>query len=721
MSFLMPFYIAGLAALSLPILFHLIRRRPKGQLAFSSLMFLRPSPPRLTRRSRLDHLLLLFLRALALCLLALAFARPFLREAAELDVATGRGRRVAVVVDTSASMRRGDLWTQTIRRVDETLDELGPIDQVALFAFDTRVRSLVDFDEGIGSAPERRAAIVRSRLGEVAPTWAATDLGNSLVTVADALEGFNDTRALDAALEIVLVSDLQEGSRLDELQAYEWPADVRLTVKTVALPGRTNAGVALRAGTEEPFAGERHRARVINDAESSREHFQLRWAAPDGTPVGKAISVYVPPGQSRVIPVPRPEQDSKADRLVLSGDDHDFDNTFYFVPRRLEKVAVTYVGRDAADDPQAMRYYLSRALDASHRYEVSITQSSPEDALQAGVDQDARLIVVTEAANEDLQRRLRRYVSTGGTVLYVLKDAMSARALDGIMSAEEVPPGDRLDAREANTVDYAMLSEIDFAHPLFASFADPRFNDFTKIRFWKHRQVDVPERSTRKVLARFDNGDPALFEHRHGQGRLLVLTSGWHPSDSQLALSTKFVPLLGGMLEEWGGDQALDRPSYEVLAEVVLPGSRAKTAERSLNPGGAAGGSSRDDRPARTILRPDGSEVKLAADARAFTETSEPGIYRLVAGERGRRFAVNVAADESKTAPLEVAQLEQFGVRLRTQTEEGERSQQLRDLELEGRQKLWRWLIAGALGVLILETWLAGLLSRPRREPAESE
>ncbi len=90
MSFLMPFYIAGLAALSLPILFHLIRRVPKGQLPFSSLMFLRPSPPRLTRRSRLDHLLLLFLRALALCLLALAFARPFLREVAELDVARGR-------------------------------------------------------------------------------------------------------------------------------------------------------------------------------------------------------------------------------------------------------------------------------------------------------------------------------------------------------------------------------------------------------------------------------------------------------------------------------------------------------------------------------------------------------------------------------------------------------------------------------------------------------
>ena len=78
MGLLTPLYLAGLAALSLPVLLHLIRRTPRGRQAFSSLMFLSPSPPRLTRRSRLDHLLLLVLRLTALALLAFAFARPFL-------------------------------------------------------------------------------------------------------------------------------------------------------------------------------------------------------------------------------------------------------------------------------------------------------------------------------------------------------------------------------------------------------------------------------------------------------------------------------------------------------------------------------------------------------------------------------------------------------------------------------------------------------------------
>ena len=80
MSFLAPLYVAGALAIGLPILFHLIQRRPRGEKTFSSLMFLSASPPRLTRRSRLDNLLLLLLRAAALILIASAFARPFLRS-----------------------------------------------------------------------------------------------------------------------------------------------------------------------------------------------------------------------------------------------------------------------------------------------------------------------------------------------------------------------------------------------------------------------------------------------------------------------------------------------------------------------------------------------------------------------------------------------------------------------------------------------------------------
>src|SRR6185436_3522443 len=101
--------------------------------------------------------------------------------------------------------------------------------------------------------------------------------------------------------------------------------------------------------------------------------------------------------------------------------------------------------------------------------------------------------------------------------------------IDGV-SLDEAPGGN-----------YAMLGQIDFEHPLFAPFAEPRFSDFTKIQFWKHRRLNLDRMPSAKVLARFDDGVPALAQIPVGQGSLLVLTAGWHRTDSQLALSSKFV------------------------------------------------------------------------------------------------------------------------------------------------------------------------------------
>ncbi len=41
------------------------------------------------------------------------------------------------------------------------------------------------------------------------------------------------------------------------------------------------------------------------------------------------------------------------------------------------------------------------------------------------------------------------------------------------------------------------------------------------------------------------------------------------------------------------------------------------------------------------------------------------------------------------------------------------------NVELEGRQKLWRWVILAALAFLAVETWLAGRLARTRRASEE--
>ena len=80
MSFLAPLFLLGGLAIALPVVFHLVRRSSREKLVFSSLMFLKPTPPRMTRRNRLENVFLLLLRCLVICMLSLGFARPFFQK-----------------------------------------------------------------------------------------------------------------------------------------------------------------------------------------------------------------------------------------------------------------------------------------------------------------------------------------------------------------------------------------------------------------------------------------------------------------------------------------------------------------------------------------------------------------------------------------------------------------------------------------------------------------
>jgi hypothetical protein len=235
MGVLAPLYLAGLAALSLPLILHLVRRTPTGRQNFSSLMFLLPSPPRLTRRSRLDQILLLLLRLAVLALLAFAFARPFLRETATLALADLPARRVAILLDASASMRRADLWQQAIDAIEREIADLNPHDEVALYTFGQQLRTVVGFESASADAEQSRGEIVRQAARKLRPTWEATNLGVALSSLAAELDATKDVKQSAAQPQIIVISDFQASSRLEGLQGYEWPKEVQVITRPLAV------------------------------------------------------------------------------------------------------------------------------------------------------------------------------------------------------------------------------------------------------------------------------------------------------------------------------------------------------------------------------------------------------------------------------------------------------------------------------------------------------
>ncbi len=693
MSFLAPLFLLGALAIGLPVVFHLIRRSSREQVQFSSLMFLQPSPPRVTKRSRLEHLLLLLLRCIVICLLALGFARPFFQKPMLANSLPETGRKVILLIDTSASMRREGVWAAAVDKAGEVLRKLSPADQVAVFTFDSQVRQLVSFDQWSAMNAGERATLAAGRVAQSSPSWAGTQLGTALITAAEAFtEADKQSRNL-APQRIVLITDLQEGSRLDGLQGYDWPRGMDVQIERIPARRPTNAGLQWVAETDEAAKATTNagtRIRVSNSANAQREQFQLHW---EGVAAALPLDIYVPPGQSRIIGAPKLPNNTVGEQLVLTGDDDTFDNSVYLLRPKAEQISVLFAGNEVETDPAQPLFYLKRAFQQTRQQQVEIVARPGTTDFAPAELAKARLLIATDRLPENQFAAAQAFVGGGGTLLFAAKTAAAAETIGRLAGV------DGLSGDEITATNYAMLSLIEFGHPLFAPFSDPRYNDFTKIHFWKYRRLDTTRLPDARVLARFDSGDPALVEIPKGKGRLLVLTSGWQPADSQLALSSKFVPLLYSILDLAGGIHA-QVTQFQVGQTVDL-------TPFGVTPSGSS---------ASTVVKPDGSKVGLAAGETKFSQTDQPGIYTVASTQPPGRFAVNLDPAESRTAPLPIDQLERLGVPLKPRevewAKQAEHKQQLHAAELENQQKLWRWLTLAAVVVLLVETWLAGWLTR---------
>jgi hypothetical protein len=693
MNFLTPLFLLGALAVAGPILYHLVRRATRERVPFSSLLFLEPSPPRVSQRHRVDHWLLLLLRCLALLVLALGFARPFLPESPAADPTANPPRRIVVLLDRSASMRREGLWEDARARVRALLERAAPSDQVALVAFDRSVETLVDFRAWNQAAPGERRTLAEGRLAALQPGWASTQLGRALAFAAELLAENEPGRA-PGPRQIVLVSDLQEGSRLESLQAFEWPRGIELLLEPVAARTTTNAGLQLLTdateGARTPEA--KVRVRVSNAAGSRQERFSLTWRRPgvtpgaDGPAVGEAVEAYVPPGQTRTFALARPAGAIGDERLVLSGDEDAFDNTLHWIAPVQERPLVLWVGAEPPEDPAQPLFFLRRAFAETPRVAVRVETRPPAVPLAAADLAAARLTFASALAGNE--ETLRAAVTDGGTVVVLLRGAGigESEALGRLAGTPAVP------LREARADRPALWAEVDFGHPLLAPFTDARFSDFSRIRVWRHRELDPAALPGARVLIRLDSGHPLLVEVPRGRGRLLLWTSGWHPADSQLALSSKFVPLLWSLLEASGGAGGFNA-QYAVGDPVTLPVAQAAGPVRG--PGG---------------------ENLSVTPGQPFTGAAAPGVYTVGTGATALRLAVNVDPAESRTAPLGGDELERLGVpvtRASVAPAAPVTPATLLGAEAEGRQKLWRWLVAAALLVLLAETFIAGRAIRP--------
>lgn len=429
--------------------------------------------------------------------------------------------------------------------------------------------------------------------------------------------------------------------------------------------------MTLAAREDERSADALVRIRLSNTRDSQLRDFTLAW---QNAPKSDAITAQLPPGASRILTAP--PNSTNATTLTLRGDAHEFDNRVFIAPPQPRAVRIHFLGKDAArDEASSPLYYLARALQPTATLAPVLTA---DEKLPAQLP-DILFITGTAPAEG-----LRDYIERGGFLVTVPSDASLLKPLTGIDLTVTADTSD----------EYRMLAEVKTDHPLLKPFADPKLRDFTKLRFWKHRIIrdaGTPARNSGlETLATFDNGRPAILAARIGKGTLIVLASGWHPGDSQLALSTKFVPLLYGWLAAAGFRHD---PAATLLVGDALP---------------------LDATQAHIITDPENQTHSLKP-GETFT-TTQIGLHKVQNATHTQTLAVNLPPDEGRVLPLDPQKLAEHGIKLSnvsdTSTASATTNQRLTATDTEQRQNLWWRFLVALLAVLLLETAIAGR-SRP--------
>jgi hypothetical protein len=431
--------------------------------------------------------------------------------------------------------------------------------------------------------------------------------------------------------------------------------------------------------------------RVTNTPHATQDQFRLHWGdeGPD-TATGESADIYVVPGQSALATALRPVDPNRSCVVRLTGDAHDFDNRVYLAPAVSSPIDILYLGRDAPEDPQGLHYYLRRAYQSNGRFQARVTARAGTAALDPAALRGAHLVVIAEALSAANTELLRRALDQGQKAWLVLPPTGMDETLGGLI-------GRVVSSEEKRTEPYAMLERLDFGHALLQPFAEPHLGDFTRVHIWSYCRLDPERLADTRVLAWFDTRDPAWLEAQVGRGALLIWTPSWRPEHSDLAFSSKFVPLLHSILE-YGGALAT-RTAQVRVGDAVPVSHRPAAADRTVR-----------------ITRPDQTIAVLDSGQTTYTQTDLPGLYRVESDSASRSFAVNLSPRESRTQPLHDSDLEAIGVNMtasaRDTAAKREAVPRAHRAQMEASQRIGQKLLAAAMLVLLVEIGMGAWLAR---------
>jgi hypothetical protein len=689
MGFLAPWFLGGLAALGLPVFVHLLRKQTTLPRPVSSLMFFEQGKQSSVRHRRLRYLLLFALRFALVLLLAVAFARPYLRHK---SVAV-RDKLLLVAVDNSFSMNATAGAANSLR-LDEAkrgaLDVLahrgvGQNAQVIALGSAMQVLTQPTTDAG-----ELRAAVESIAPGDGHATFG--ELGRGMRAMAETVH---------RPIELDLFSDMQQANMPGNFADMVMPGNVQLVLHRVGpAQGVANWNVeSVQAPTQLTDTKKARVVAVIAGHGTPKAEKTVQLVVNGGVIATKKIDVPadgratvvfdgldVPYGESRC--AVRIDRTGGGDALAV-------DDASNFAVKRAdpERILFVHQGSDARSP-----LYFGAALESAAQASFVLQAITPEQA--ADVDPAKYAYVVLSDVSSlpsILENSLVRNVEQGGNVLVSLgtSEARGERIPVFGGSAGEGHYYSR------SGEGYAVTAAVDAAHPAMKDV-----DGFAGVKFFYAAAVDAAAGGHESdVVARLADGSPLVLDRQMGEGHVMVFASGFDNVTNDLPLNPAFVVFV-------------DRTTRYLSGKERTGGARVVDSYLQLR---NAENSSATSKSTVGLIGPDGRRplsLGEAAAAQTF-QLAHAGFYQVrFANGRDELIAVNADPRES-----DLTVIPDDVLKLWAGADDGSANATTADSEAtadaaKDASVLWWWIMLVLAIAAVGETFLASRYLGTQREQA---
>ncbi|MCZ6634752.1 MAG: VWA domain-containing protein, partial [bacterium] len=645
---------------------------------FSSLMFVPNRRREVIELQRVQHPLLMLLRMVLLLILALAFTRPYWKIFLEGETPEFVSRLHVILLDTSLSMKTKGVLEAAKGRAQEILNDLPEGDRVGVVTFgrSTRVLApLFDPERIVGSVSDAQGAVRAAQA-----TWEDTDYETGLQTAERLLK---EAGGEDVQRIVHLISDFQEAGMPHETSGWRLATDIELKAVVVASKGQSNYAVQALAVQPVGDGQLQIRARVKNWMGGKDRAVRVDLVVGAQVVASRALTVL--PGHASQVrfTLPWDGETAVGGFVTLEADDLEADNRRYFAFNSPRK----YTGILIRSSVRGERWPYDRLVQAAVPKDADLPwQLTSVSSSQPDIDLSDEMVLSGAPLGNGAADRLRKYAEGGGKLLLILHRGAKTDGVNRLLEGTGVQLGEPY-VQKADPGVFESLSWVDFEHRIFHPFRGPRFNDFSAVRFYNYFKMGTS--GDARVIARFDNGDPAMVEASLGNGQVLVWAGGIEASWTNLARRPRFLPLL-----------------YETLG--YLAGNRPDVTEFAVGESAA-----RPVRNHRAVERWEATfegvdAIRLMTSDRAeFFD--QPGLFRWTVQAKERMAGINVAAEESDPAPIQVSEFEIRLCDAPVVVAQGG----ITDMKAGVfRQEYGLWMIGCVLGLLVIESGYAAWLAQ---------